>query len=67
MGIFVLPALTVLGIEVVFLEGLDPAGRLFLEVLKTHEPVSRGVVVAQVELLSVKVLMEVYQCLHDGQ
>jgi hypothetical protein len=45
-----LPAVTVLGSEIVFLEAVDPAGRLSLEVLKTHEPDERGVVGTQVEL-----------------
>jgi hypothetical protein len=44
--------------KVVFLQALNPAGCLPLKVLETHGPGWHGVAGAQVELLSIKVLLE---------
>jgi hypothetical protein len=53
ISIVVLPALMVLGSEVVFFDTMDPAGSLPLEVLKTHVQCQYGVVSAQVEFLTI--------------
>jgi hypothetical protein len=45
ISIALLLALMVLEHEVVFLEAMDPAGCLSLEVLKAHEPDDFGVVI----------------------
>lgn len=58
-------ALTVLESEVALIWVLEPACGLSLEFLKAHEPVHRRVVGAQVKLLSVEVLMEMFRCPRD--
>jgi hypothetical protein len=53
IDIVMLPAFTVLGSKVLFLQALKPR--------------YRRVVLAQVELLSIQVLMEMFQCAHCGK
>jgi hypothetical protein len=49
----------------VLLQALNPACNLSYEVLRTHESCYCRVVSAQVELSSVEVLMQMFQCSQD--
>jgi hypothetical protein len=52
--------LVLLGFKVVFLEVLDRAVQLSLEVLKAHEPCELRVVGTQVEFMSIELFMEIF-------
>jgi hypothetical protein len=60
----VFSALTVLASKVVLLQALNSTGGFSFEALKTHKPGKCRMVGAQEELLSVEVLMEMFQGPH---
>jgi hypothetical protein len=64
----VLPSLVMFGYKTVLLEMMmDPAISLSFQVLETKQPCQGGVVSVLVELLSIEVFVEVFQCLHNSQ
>jgi hypothetical protein len=67
MDIVVLLAFAVLGSKVVYLQTMNPVDCLLIGVLKIHKPGQRRVVYAQMELLPVVVLAEIFWRPHDGQ
>jgi hypothetical protein len=67
IGVIVLVVLMVLRSKVVFLEVMDPVGHLPLEVFKLMSQVSVAWFIHRRNSSTNWYLMEVFQCLHEGQ
>jgi hypothetical protein len=59
--------LAVRGCEIIFLQTLDPSGCLLFQISKIQQPGQRGVVGAQVELLSIQILVNILQGSQNSQ